>query len=158
MTEVTTTGTNALATYAPELSNTNGQITTTSTQVAQHFGKANKSVLRAIRNLECSTEFHQRNFAPVITEYQNGKGGTQEATEYTITRDGFVFLAMGFTGKEAAQWKEAYITAFNKMEAELSSKPLQLPQTITPEQCQHLRELVQLVVESGKQSRPWPGL
>lgn len=37
----------------------------------------------------------------------------------TITRDGFVFLAMGFTGKEAAQWKEAYIEAFNAMEAAL---------------------------------------
>ncbi|EOT9412018.1 Rha family transcriptional regulator, partial [Escherichia coli] len=36
------------------------------------------------------------------------------------TRDGFAFLAMGFTGKRAAQFKEAYINAFNQMEKQLS--------------------------------------
>ncbi|EGD1134269.1 Rha family transcriptional regulator, partial [Escherichia coli] len=41
---------------------------------------------------------------------------------YQITRDGFAFLAMGFTGKRAAQFKEAYINAFNQME-KLLSKP-----------------------------------
>ena len=38
---------------------------------------------------------------------------------YDITRDGFAMLAMGFTGKEAARWKEAYISTFNAMEAKL---------------------------------------
>ncbi|MDJ5687390.1 MULTISPECIES: Rha family transcriptional regulator, partial [unclassified Salmonella] len=37
------------------------------------------------------------------------------------TRDGFAFLAMGFTGKRAAQFKEAYINAFNQMEKQLST-------------------------------------
>ena len=32
---------------------------------------------------------------------------------------GFAFLAMGFTGKKAAEWKEKYIVAFNTMEEEL---------------------------------------
>lgn len=35
---------------------------------------------------------------------------------YYLTRDGFTFLAMGFTGKVAAQFKEAYIKAFDDME------------------------------------------
>ena len=35
-----------------------------------------------------------------------------------MTRDGFTFLAMGFTGPRAAVFKEAYIEAFNKMEAD----------------------------------------
>lgn len=35
---------------------------------------------------------------------------------YYLTRDGFSFLAMGFTGRIAAQFKEAYINAFNDME------------------------------------------
>lgn len=39
---------------------------------------------------------------------------------YEITRDGFVFLCMGFTGSAAAQWKEKYIAAFNQMEAQLA--------------------------------------
>ena len=44
---------------------------------------------------------------------------------FTMTKDGFSFLVMGYTGKKAAQFKEAYINAFNKMEAEIrsSAKP-----------------------------------
>jgi hypothetical protein len=38
---------------------------------------------------------------------------------YKMTKDGFVFLAMGFTGKKAAQWKEKFILAFNDMEKRL---------------------------------------
>ena len=34
-----------------------------------------------------------------------------------MTRDGFTFLAMGFTGKKAARFKELYIKRFNEMEA-----------------------------------------
>lgn len=40
---------------------------------------------------------------------------------YYMTRDGFTFLAMGFTGKVAAQFKENYINAFNQMEDILRS-------------------------------------
>ncbi|ENX6807224.1 Rha family transcriptional regulator, partial [Escherichia coli] len=38
---------------------------------------------------------------------------------YQITKNGFVFLVMGFTGKKAAAFKEAYIAEFDRMEAEL---------------------------------------
>lgn len=38
-----------------------------------------------------------------------------------MTRDGFTFLVMGFTGKVAAQFKEAYIEAFNEMEKAIST-------------------------------------
>ena len=41
---------------------------------------------------------------------------------YRITRDGFAFLAMGFTGKKAAAWKEKFLEAFNAMEAELTRR------------------------------------
>jgi len=77
-------------------------------------------VLRAIRNLECSADFRLRNFVETVVSRENPSGGAAiESKAYRLTRDGFAFLAMGFTGKEAAQWKEAYINAFNKMEAEL---------------------------------------
>ena len=33
-----------------------------------------------------------------------------------MTRDGFVFLAMGYRGKKAARFKEEYIKRFNQME------------------------------------------
>ena len=107
----------------PTLAVINGHATTTSNQIAEHFGKRHDSVLRAIRNLDCSPEYHARNFAEMVVEVEIGSGATRKDPAYTITRDGFVFLAMGFTGKEAAQWKEAYIEAFNAMESALQAAP-----------------------------------
>lgn len=138
------------ATVTPDLSIVDGQITTTSLQIAEHFGKLHKTVLRAIANLDCSVEFNRRNF--VLVEYLDSKG--EKRPSYRITRDGFVFLAMGFTGREAAQWKEAYITAFNKMEAELRAKekPSADPAIdytrISPAQAQDLREIVKAIVDA----------
>lgn len=90
----------------------NHTVVTSSLMVAEYFGKRHKDVLRSISMLECSTEFNQRNFAPVT--YQDAKG--EQRPMYYLTRDGFTFLAMGFTGKVAAKFKEAYINAFNEME------------------------------------------
>ncbi len=92
-----------------------GQITATSLQVAEHFQKRHTNVIRAIRNLEVPDEFNRLNFEPVA--YVDEKG--ERRPMYHITRDGFAFLAMGFTGKEAMRWKLAYIAAFNAMEAKL---------------------------------------
>ena len=103
----------------PDLEIIEGQITTTSQQIAAHFNKVHRDVVRAIENIECSAEFRLRNFAQSSFEAEMPNGGKRKHKSYRLTRDGFVFLAMGFTGKDAAQWKEAYITAFNKMEAEL---------------------------------------
>lgn len=99
----------------PALEQSNGLITATSLQVAEHFGKQHKDVLRAIRNLECSEKFTERNFA--LSEFLDSTG--RKLPMFSITRDGFAMLAMGFTGKDAARWREAYITAFNAMEVKL---------------------------------------
>jgi Rha family phage regulatory protein len=113
-----------------ELTVTNGQPTTTSLAIAEHFGKRHADVLRSIENLECSKEYYQRNFALVTHKYVNGKGGVQTGPAYEVTKDGFMFLAMGFTGKEAAAWKERFITAFNAMERQLleNASAQQIPQ------------------------------
>ena len=100
---------------SPALEARAGQITATSLQVAEHFGKRHPDVLRAIRKLEVSEEFSRCNFAP--RDYFDERGKVQPM--YDITRDGFAMLAMGFTGKEAVRWKEAYISTFNAMEAKL---------------------------------------
>lgn len=139
----------------PDLVVVDGQITTTSLQIAGHFGKLHKTVLRAITSLECSPEFTERNF--VLSEYTDTTG--RKLPCYRITRDGFVFLAMGFTGKEAAQWKEAYITAFNKMEAELRVKEVVVNAEIdcariTAAQAQDLREIVKAIVDAKIQDYP----
>lgn len=98
-----------------ELSIVAGQITTTSRHVAEHFNKRHDDVLKRIRALDCSPEFTLRNFAECSRRGSNNK----PEPYFRITRDGFTFLCMGFTGKEAAKWKEAYINAFNQMEAQL---------------------------------------
>ena len=100
---------------SPALEARAGQITATSLQVAEHFGKRHDNVIRAIRNLEVSQEFSLLNFE--ARDYFDDRGKVQPM--YDITRDGFAMLAMGFTGKEAARWKEAYISTFNAMEAKL---------------------------------------
>lgn len=96
-----------------------GQMFTTSLIVAEAFEKEHKDVLKAISNLECSKEFHERNFAPMVYEAEIGSGAKREFPAYRLTRDGFAFLAMGSTGKKAAAWKEKFLEAFNAMEAAL---------------------------------------
>lgn len=81
--------------------------------VARMFEKEHKDVLKSIRNLDCSEEFLRRNFAPI--SYSDQYGRAQRA--YAMTRDGFTFLVMGYRGKKAARFKEAYIRRFNEMES-----------------------------------------
>jgi Rha family phage regulatory protein len=155
MTETETNGTttSTVAQIAPDLQIVDGHVTTTSTQVAQHFGKAHSKVMRDIRNLlDGMPEKHKANFGLMQVDVEIGNGATRKDPAYRMTRDGFTLLAMGFTGKEALQWKLAYIDTFNKMENELLRKTEQLPSPyISTAQAQHLRELVQMIVESGKQ-------
>ena len=91
-----------------------GKVTASSRDIAKKFGKQHKNVIQSIELLDCSAEFKQLNFQPLKFIYRG-----QEFPYYEMTRDGFSFLCMGFTGKKAAIWKEAYIAAFNAMEAEL---------------------------------------
>ena len=86
--------------------------------IARKFGKIHRNVMRDIENLECSDRFSTLNFEQ--SEFTNERG--RAYTCYLMTRDGFAFLCMGFTGKDAAVWKEKYIDAFNKMEKALLRK------------------------------------
>jgi Rha family phage regulatory protein len=88
---------------------------TDSLTVAETFGKEHKHVLRDIRELECSEEFAQSNFG--LSDYTDSTG--RKLPKYLITQDGFAFLVMGYTGKEAARFKELYIGEFNRMRGEL---------------------------------------
>ena len=105
---------------APVVRVTNGQPTTTSLLIAEKFGKRHADVLRAVENLECSTDFRQCNFALTSTVVPMPNGGDREDPMYRISRDGFAFLAMGFTGKKAAQWKEKFLAAFNWQATEIA--------------------------------------
>lgn len=105
----------------PEIAIVDGQAVTSSLAVADFFSKRHDDVLKKIRILDCSPEFCARNFAETSILVRQPNGGTRKLPCYQITRDGFAFLAMGFTGKRAARFKEAYINAFNQMEKQLSN-------------------------------------
>lgn len=102
--------------FLPKVTIENGRAVTTSIAVADFFQKRHDDVLRKLRSLDSSPDFNARNFAAV--EYTDAKGESRPA--YEMTKDGFVFLVMGFTGKRAAAFKEAYISEFNRLEAELT--------------------------------------
>ncbi|MBP2605502.1 Rha family transcriptional regulator [Acinetobacter calcoaceticus] len=95
------------------------QVKTSSLKVAELFGKQHKDVLRKIESLECSSEFTSAHFCAHVQTVEIGNGATRESKYYEMTKDGFIFLVMGFTGAKAAQIKEAYINTFNHMAAML---------------------------------------
>jgi len=97
---------------ASDLQVVDGLVTVTSLQVAERFGKRHDNVLARIRSLECSPEFALLNFK----EWSRPGSSNKPEPYFHMTRDGFTFLCMGFTGKKASEWKEAYINAFNRME------------------------------------------
>ena len=82
-----------------------------SLQVAETFGKRHSHVMRDIENLNCSKEFRVSNFGH--TYYKDSQGKRQR--KGIMTKDGFIFLVMGYRGKKAAEFKEAYINRFNEM-------------------------------------------
>lgn len=96
----------------------NGEVKTTSYAVAEAFKKRHSDVLRAIKNMKCSPKFRERNFALCFenNKLQNGK----PRKFYQMTKDGWMFLVMGFNGERADTIKEEFIDAFNWMAEQLT--------------------------------------
>lgn len=100
----------------------NSVLVTDSQRVAKHFGKKHHNVLRAYDRLACSAKFNQLNFESV--EQADAKGESRRLIR--MSKDGLVFLVMGFTGPEAAKIKERYIGAFNEMAGQLQGLSMSL--------------------------------
>lgn len=94
------------------IQNSNGNDVTTSLIVAQVFEKEHKNVVRDIENLSCSESFNRLNFERIT--YRDSRN--REQTAYEMTKDGFSFLVMGYTGAKAGEFKERFISEFNKRE------------------------------------------
>ena len=106
----------------------NNQVVVDSRSVAKNFGKQNQHVNRDIENLiKKDASKIGRMFYKV--EIPDVYGRLQKT--YYMNRDGFSLLVMGFTGKEAIEWKLKYIEAFNEMEKKLKN-PLALPNFLNP--------------------------
>jgi Rha family phage regulatory protein len=160
MANITTASSASVVSAQPELSIHNGIVTTTSTQVAQFFGKRHDNVLRAIRVLMRETASDNRllNFEETVDVRENPSGGAPiSMPAYRMDREGFMLLAMGFTGKEALRWKLAFIAAFNRMEAELQ-KPaydparIQLAHSLAAQAAAQVTQTVFEAIASGSNS------
>ena len=103
-----------------------GNPVTTSLLVAEKFEKNHSHVLRDIENLSCSKEFRESNFG--LSSYTSQQN--KELPMYVMTKDGFTFLVMGYTGDKAGKFKEDYIGAFNQMEQTLKQLDFSNPDTV----------------------------
>ena len=128
----------------------NDEVFATSLQIAEVFEKNHTHILRTIDKLP-SNDFKSSNFK--FDTYFDKKG--EQRRMFSLTRDGFSLLVMGFTGERAYQWKIEFIKAFNMMEAELRrqgviryvDKISELEAVAKLEAKHHKREL------AGKESR-----
>jgi Rha family phage regulatory protein len=101
---------------------------TDSLTIAREFGKEHHNVIQKIRSCkgDLPPDFNALNFKAV--DYVDSKG--ESRPKYELTRDGFMFLVMGFNGKKAAAVKILFIEEFNRMEAKLVDVGLQ-PKELT---------------------------
>ena len=106
----------------------NDEAVCTSVEVAEKFRKRHDKLISEIK----------RKYPDLIRKSVVQNGGAKFFFESTyenrgkqypmflMNRDGFALLVMGFTGKEALEWKLKYIEAFNKMETMLKERNTQL--------------------------------
>jgi Rha family phage regulatory protein len=81
--------------------------------VAEKFKKQHQHVTQSIENLISENSLVRSMFIKDYYETDRGRAYKQ----YLMNRDGFSLLVMGFTGKEALDWKVKYIKTFNAMES-----------------------------------------
>lgn len=108
------------------------QPVTTSLQIARNFDKDHKHVLEVIQDKIQSAD-NPADYLNMFVRgtYLDSRGRGQKM--YYMTRDGFAFIAMGFTGKKADRFKLQFINAFNQMDNDLKSQfnvPTTLPEAL----------------------------
>jgi Rha family phage regulatory protein len=120
-----------------------------SKKISKIFSKRHDNVLRSIENLVkngCSKEFFALNFKVTFKKNKSGRSDKM----YYITKDGFVMLTMGFTGKQAMAFKEIYINKFNQYEEYYKSRQkLKMESTHLTDSIKNYREL------QGKEVKPF---
>jgi len=107
-----------------------GTPVTNSLLVAQKFEKEHRHVLEAIRNILTSAE-NSAHLSKMFAAIELPDSYNRMQPAFVMTRDGFSLLVMGFTGKEALDFKLEFIEAFNKMETMIQTGGFQIPQTLS---------------------------
>lgn len=101
------------------------QVVTTSLVLAEAFEKQHKHVIEAIEK-KISTAENSALLKNMFIEDSYIASNGKQNKMYYLNRDGFTFIAMGFTGRKADEFKLKYIDAFNKMEEQIRNQSLQV--------------------------------
>lgn len=131
--------------------NADGNLVVGSREIAENFGKRHNDVVEVIegkiKNLTAENIVVEKYF--IQSEF-NHRGNIYK--EYLLTRDGFSFIVMGFTGAKADRWKLKYIEAFNEMEQTLKEKdkPLQIDSKFLYQLAEQLEEKEKLISEQQR--------
>ena len=152
MTETETTGTPVA--ISSHIAIIDGKPTTTTLDIAEVYGKQHAKVLSIVRQrmAEVSEGWRLANFGETVVQRENPSGGAPIASPVIrLTKKAFHFVVGKFTGAKAVQHQIAFADEFERMESALNATPAIPSPYISAAQRQELRELVQLVVESGKQ-------
>lgn len=118
----------------------NGAVRTTSLEIAKAFDKMHRNVCRDIEQImsQIGDNSELLIFERFETTYKNNLGKDVKQRAYSLNKNAFMLLVMGFSGAKAMQIKIGFITLFDAMERELqklSQKMTQpeLPLSETPE-------------------------
>lgn len=122
----------------------NNQMLVSSLEIAKNFGKEHKNVLQTIGNLVAENSATKSMIYE--TSYEN-RG--RQYPMYLMNRDGFSLLVMGFTGKEALDWKVKYIEAFNEMEKKLND-----PEFLVQRSMDYLKSRCDALLLENKELKP----
>ncbi|ASR41927.1 Rha family transcriptional regulator [Ligilactobacillus agilis] len=101
------------------------QAVTTSLILAEAFDKQHKHVIEAIEKKISTAENSALLKTMFVEDCYTASNGKQNKMYY-LNRDGFTFIAMGFTGRKADEFKLKYIDAFNKMETYIKDNSAKL--------------------------------
>lgn len=100
----------------------NGKVLVDSRGVASYFGKSHRDVLRAIDNIMDKDESTKDMFTKHIREY-NGR----DFRYFLMNRDGFLLLALGFTGKSTIAKRKEILNMFDSVDtlSKQDEKPME---------------------------------
>ena len=124
------------------------RIFTTSVQMAEYFGKRHDNVMKSIYKAieECPSEEQLLNFEELLATYTVHNGAQRQRKIFRLTHDGFMFVAQGFTGKEANALKWKFIAAFRDMECFITARETRFAKVLD-----QIRPALRPVVEATEQ-------
>jgi len=102
----------------------NGKAFTDSNKLAAKFSKSHDNVLKKVDSLIRNLTRQKKRVNDYFKEDVFINNRNREYRCFLMTRDGFVLLAMGFTGDRALIFQIQFIEAFNEMEAELKRQSI----------------------------------